>query len=51
MGAIDSIPTANTEDLAEAENYVQKALTSVMASEPVETTVTQPYGCSVKYDS
>jgi peroxiredoxin len=50
MGAIDSIPTANTDDLAEAENYVQKALTSVMASESVETAVTQPYGCSVKYD-
>ncbi|HHP7243548.1 MAG TPA: redoxin domain-containing protein [Elainellaceae cyanobacterium] len=50
MGAIDSIPTADTADLEKADNYVQAALTSVLASQPVETTATQPYGCSVKYD-
>jgi len=51
MGAIDSIPSADTADLEKADNYVSAALTSVLAGEPVETSVTQPYGCSVKYDS
>ncbi|MGB7441681.1 MAG: hypothetical protein WA919_11480 [Coleofasciculaceae cyanobacterium] len=50
MGAIDSISSADTADLEKADNYVQAALTSVLASQTVETTVTQPYGCSVKYD-
>ncbi|MGF1512983.1 MAG: redoxin domain-containing protein [Elainellaceae cyanobacterium] len=51
MGAIDSIPSADTADLEKAENYVEAALTSVLADQPVETTASQPYGCSVKYDS
>jgi hypothetical protein len=51
MGAIDSLPTADTADIEKAENYVQAALKSVMAGQPVETTSTQPYGCSVKYES
>ena len=51
MGAIDSIYSTNPADIAKAENYVQKALTSVLAGQPVETAVTQPYGCSVKYGS
>ncbi|MGF1535721.1 MAG: redoxin domain-containing protein, partial [Elainellaceae cyanobacterium] len=51
MGAIDSIPSADTADLEKAENYVEAALTSVLADQAVETAVSQPYGCSVKYDS
>ena len=49
QGAIDSIKSANPDDIADAENYVVSALDAVLAGKPVETTVTQPYGCSVKY--
>lgn len=48
-GAIDSIPSANTKDIAKAENYVTAALNAVEAGAMPERTATQPYGCSVKY--
>lgn len=51
MGAIDDKPTANQEDIAGAQNYVQSALTQVIAGQPVATASTQPYGCTVKYGS
>ena len=49
QGAIDSKATANTADLADAENYVKVALDNSMEGKPVSTTSTKPYGCSVKY--
>jgi peroxiredoxin len=49
QGAIDSKPTANTADVADAENYVKVALDSTMAGKPVSNASTKPYGCSVKY--
>ncbi len=49
MGAIDDKPTANHGDVETATNYVKAALKALMAGEAVETTVTRPYGCSVKY--
>ena len=48
-GGIDSIPTANKDDLAKAENYVAAALTAVSSGKPVEKANTKPYGCSIKY--
>ncbi|NEO23136.1 redoxin domain-containing protein [Moorena sp. SIO4A5] len=51
MGAIDNKPSANPADVETATNYVQAALNSVINNKPVEKTVTQPYGCSVKYNS
>jgi peroxiredoxin len=48
-GAIDSIPSAKSDDIGKAENYVVKALEQLKAGEPVTTAVTKPYGCSVKY--
>lgn len=48
-GAIDSIKSADAEDIAKAENYVKAALASVKKNEAVEKSSTQPYGCSVKY--
>ena len=48
-GGIDSIPTANKDDLAKAENYVVAALTAIGAGKPVEKANTKPYGCSIKY--
>ncbi len=48
-GAIDSIRSASQADIAKAENYVNSALAALKAGQPVKTTNTQPYGCSVKY--
>lgn len=49
MGAIDSIPSANQADIPKATNYLKTALDATMQGKPVETPVTKPYGCSVKY--
>lgn len=48
-GAIDSIRSANPEDIAKAENYAKAALAAVAAGKSVEKANTEPYGCSVKY--
>lgn len=48
-GAIDSIPSANIDDLAKATQYVDVALTQLASGEAITTAVSQPYGCSVKY--
>jgi hypothetical protein len=48
-GGIDSIATANKDDLPKAENYVAAALTAIGAGKPVEKANTKPYGCSIKY--
>jgi len=48
-GAIDSIRSTRQSDIAKAENYVTSALGALMRGEPVETTVTAPYGCTIKY--
>jgi peroxiredoxin len=48
-GAIDSKPTAKTDDIKDATNYVKLALTEAQSGKPVSTPVTQAYGCSVKY--
>ncbi len=49
QGAIDSIRSANSEDIAKATNYLTAALAAVKADKPVEKATTEPYGCSVKY--
>ena len=49
MGAIDSKPSANTDDIAAATNYVTAALAALKSGKAVEPSSTQPYGCSVKY--
>jgi hypothetical protein len=51
QGAIDSIPSGNTADIAKATNYVKAALSAIKNGKPVEKTATQAYGCSVKYGS
>lgn len=48
-GAIDSIPSADTGDIAKATKYVPQALAELAAGKPVSVAVTRPYGCSVKY--
>lgn len=49
QGAIDSIRSAQKEDIAKADNYVVNALTAAMSGQPVKVTTSRPYGCGVKY--
>jgi len=49
QGAIDSIRSANPDDIAKATNYVNAALADLKAGRAVEHTSSKPYGCSVKY--
>jgi hypothetical protein len=51
MGGIDSIASTDKEDLAKATQYVPQALAELKAGKPVSVAMSQPYGCSVKYDS
>jgi peroxiredoxin len=49
MGAIDDNSSPRHETVTGAKNYVLAAIDSLIAGQPVETPVTQSYGCSVKY--
>lgn len=49
MGAIDDKPTANTDDIKGARNFVSEALDLLLRGDGVKTTSHQPYGCTVKY--
>ena len=48
-GGIDSIKSADADDIAKAQNYVAAALASIKAGHPITHATTQSYGCSVKY--
>lgn len=50
-GAIDDRPSPDPATLDSATNYVSAALDAAMAGNAVATESSQPYGCSVKYDS
>ncbi|HSB23639.1 MAG TPA: redoxin domain-containing protein [Burkholderiaceae bacterium] len=50
-GAIDSKPSSNPADIESATNYVDQALGEAMSGKRVSRSVTQAYGCSVKYPS
>lgn len=49
QGAIDSIRSTKTTDIARADNYLKDALEASIAGEPIIPAVTKPYGCGVKY--
>lgn len=49
QGAIDSVPSADSADIATATNYVTQALNEAMSGNAVSETSTKAYGCSVKY--
>jgi peroxiredoxin len=51
MGGIDDRPYSDPESLKGAKPYVAMALADLRAGRPVATPVSQPYGCSVKYNS
>jgi len=48
-GAIDSEDSTDADDVAGAKNHVVEAVNNLLANKPVETSSTEPYGCSVKY--
>lgn len=49
MGAIDSVRSANSADIADATNYVDAAMLALASGTAVSKPVTQAYGCTVKY--
>jgi hypothetical protein len=49
MGGIDSLATADADDIPKAEPYLKEAMLAVTQGAPVAHPVTRPYGCSVKY--
>jgi peroxiredoxin len=50
-GGIDSLATADQNDIGKAEPYVTQALVAVSSGRKVEKASTRPYGCSIKYAS
>jgi len=48
-GAIDNSPLGKTPAGQKPVNYVDKALTELLAGNEVSTASTKSYGCSVKY--
>ena len=51
MGGIDDKPSAKTEDLKGAKNFVDAALTEMADGKPVSVQTSRPYGCTVKFSS
>lgn len=49
MGGIDSNPSANSDDIPGATQYVMVALEEMAAGQPISNPVTRPYGCTIKY--
>jgi peroxiredoxin len=49
MGGIDSIASANPDDIGKATQHLRVALNEALNDKPVGVPVTRPYGCSVKY--
>ena len=48
-GAIDSVASTEQSDIPSATNYVAAAVDAVLAGKAVDPSVTQAYGCAVKY--
>ena len=49
QGAIDSIRSTRSADIASAVNYLEKAYAAATAGESIDPDTTTPYGCSFKY--
>lgn len=49
MGAIDSVVSRGVSTIKGANNYVRNAFAQLGAGQAVNPSVTQPYGCSIKY--
>ena len=50
-GGIDSIASADKEDLAKATQYVPQVIGEIKSGKAVSVPTSEPYGCSVKYGS
>jgi AhpC/TSA family len=51
MGGIDDKPTIRLEDLKTAKNFVDAALSEVVAGKGVSIKTWRAYGCTIKYSS
>lgn len=49
VGAIDDNDSANPAVIPKSRNYVDAALNEVLSGQPITTSSSRPYGCSVKY--
>jgi hypothetical protein len=49
QGAIDSINSTDPKDIKASENYIEKALDSILSNKAIKISKTKSYGCSVKY--
>ena len=49
MGGIDSIRSTSLEDVPKAQPYVKDAMQRVASGQAVNPSVTQAYGCTIKY--
>ncbi len=49
QGAIDSIRSADSDDIEKADNYVLQSMARLLEQQPVENPQTRPYGCTVHY--
>lgn len=48
-GGIDDIISTDTDDIEEAKNYISVNLDLLLQGKEVDTKVSKPYGCGVKY--
>ena len=48
-GAIDSVPSAQVDDIKTATNYVRQGLNEALGGKTISMANTKAYGCSVKY--
>ncbi len=48
-GGIDDIPSTDTDDIETAKNYVSVNLDLLLEGKEIDTKVSKPYGCGVKY--
>lgn len=48
-GGIDDIISTDTDDIEEAKNYISVNLDLLLDGKEVDTKVSKPYGCGVKY--
>jgi peroxiredoxin len=51
MGGIDDKPNTRLQDLKTANNFVDAALSELLAGKAVSIKTSRPYGCTIKYGS
>lgn len=50
-GGLDSIASADKDDIAKATNYVRQAVNEALSGKPISVATSRPYGCMIKYKS